>query len=159
MKSVTIGFSKARSKLSILSWIIRKVEGTEFSHVYMKLKNGKIDDLYYHASGSRVNFMGSRIFNHKNITIEEVELDVSNKKYYSMLNFAIDKVGEPYSISQLFGILIVRLFALFNKNINNPFGKRGYVCTELVGEILNLDSKKINKELNSIGLKDIKKFL
>jgi len=138
-----------------------KMDGVNFSHTYIKLTNDNLkNDLYYHASGLAVNFMTEAMFNNKNEIIEEYSFDISPKAYYKTLDFAISKVGSRYSTSQLVGLGLVKLAALFGKKINNPFGKKGYVCTELVGELLKeIYGKKITKQLNSLSLKDINQLI
>lgn len=161
-KKIIIGFSKPKSWFKKpVSFIIRKFENTPFSHVYIKLINDKLENnLYYHASGSKVNFMGSELFLSQNIVVKEYEFDIHSKSYYKTLDFAISKVGKKYSTVQLFGILVIRLFSIFGKKIKNPLGKNGYICTELVGELLKqIYGKKIEKDLGSLTLNDIKNLL
>jgi len=161
-KHITIGFSKPKGLLKQpISCIIRAFEGSKYSHVYIKLKTTQLaNPLYYHASGLSVKFMNEKTFNKKNKVVEEHMSDISCAKYYKTLDYAIEKVDTPYSFSQLFGIIIIRLASICGKKISNPFGKKGYICTELVGEILKkIHGKKIEKELNSLTLKDIKKLI
>ena len=161
-KTLTIGFSKPRGFFKQpISWLIRKFEGSDYSHVYIKLSNATIsNDVYYHASGSEVKFMGTDLFYKQNKPVEEHEFKLETTKYYQILDFAIEKVGHPFSIVQLVGLALVRIAAILGFKISNPFGNKGYVCTELVAELLrDIYGASIDKELNSITLKDIKILL
>lgn len=156
MKTVNIGFSKTRLKLAPMAWLIRWVEKTEFCHTYIKFTNSNLkSDLYYQASGSKVNFVGSHLFNKKNKVLKEFNIELTDEQYYRILDKAIDLVGQPYSLPQLAGILIVTICKLFGKTIKNPFGGKGYICSEIVGGVLvELFDLKID-DVNSITPKDI----
>lgn len=161
MKTITIGFSKPRTVFPILSWIIRMWEGSEYSHVFVRIIARNIkNDLFYHASGLSVNFMGNDLFYKNHKVLDEFIIEIDEDKYLRMLDIAIDRVGYPYSIGQLLGIVMIRLFRIFGKKINNPFGKSGYICTEIAAEVLKeVCGVEIEKELNSITLNDIHKTL
>jgi hypothetical protein len=161
-KTITIGFSKPNAKWKKpISRLIRVFELSEYSHVYIKITNGRLkNDLYYHASGSRVHFMGKEEFKSKNKVVKEYKFDISAAKFYKTLDFAISKVGAKYSYRQLLGLMIVRVCKFLGKKIDNPFGGDGYICTELVAEILrHIHGKQVIKDINTIGLKDIKKLI
>lgn len=59
METISIGFSY--HKTSILSRTIKSVEGSNFSHVYIRRKS-KYGEYVYQASGLQVNFMNIDIF-------------------------------------------------------------------------------------------------
>jgi hypothetical protein len=161
-KTITIGFSKPNAKWKKpISRLIRVFELSEYSHVYIKITNGRLkNDLYYHASGTKVHFMGKKEFKEKNKIVEEYKFDLSAAKFYKTLDFAIGHVGQSYSYSQLIGLVVVRICGLFGKKINNPFGGKGYICTELVAEVLrHIHGREILKDINTIGLKDIKRLI
>lgn len=156
MNRIIIGFSKSKKILPIFSWLIRLVEGTKYSHVYVKFPKKTLKtDLIYHASGLMVNFMGEKAFEDNHKTIEEFQIFISDDCYHNVLNYAAVNSGASYSVAQIFGIAAIRLFAVFGKVIKNPFSNSGYVCTELVAEILKEINIKINKPVESIGLRDI----
>lgn len=156
MKNITIGFSKPRSKWTILSWIIRKIEKVPFSHVYVKFRSDSLDrDIIYQASGTSVNFVGSPRFHESSMTVEEYTFEVSDVIYRSIIQYAIDNAGKPYGKRELIGMGLVRAAALFGKNIKNPFrdGESSYICVELAGVLLwTAGLIKDATELESIGL-------
>ena len=145
MRDIYIGFSKSKKFLPLLSWAIRALENTKFSHVYVK-QNTKFDiDLIYQASGTQVNFMNHLIFHEKNETVREFKFEVSDLAYETYMKFALTNVGRSYGVKQIFGIGLMKLFALEK----NPFpnGSADYVCSELVAEILyELLKFKIDRE-------------
>src|SRR5690349_251313 len=105
MKTIAIGFSRPK-KFNILSWLIMKVQRTEYSHVYVRFHSDSLDrDLIYQASGLQVNFVGGTLFKDHHLTVKEFSLSVTDETYKNTLQFAVDKAGMPYSIKQLFGIL------------------------------------------------------
>lgn len=134
MKSIYIGFSKPKKFMPIYSWIIRLVEGTPFSHVYVRSSTKYGVGLIYQASGTSVNFQSEVYFYHKAEVINEFEFEVSDQAFDAYMRFALLRVGAPYGIMQAIGIGLSSLLG-FDEN---PFGsgRSKYVCSELVGEIL-----------------------
>jgi hypothetical protein len=161
-KSITIGFSKPVAKWKKpVSRLIRLFELSEYSHVYIKITNQRLkNDLYYHASGAKVHFMGKKQFLEKNKVVKEYEFDISAAKFYRTLDFAIERVGAPFSFMQLVGFMMVKICCMFGKRIRNPLGRSGYICTELVAEILrHIYGKRILQDIDTISLQDIKKLI
>lgn len=139
MFTIIIGFSRPK-KWHLLSTLIMKVEKTDYSHAYIRIHSEKYDrDLIYQASGLAVNFMNIEMFNNHNNVIHEFEIEVSDETYLDIMRFAIDNVGIPYGSKELIGFGLIKLAALFNKKISNPFsnGTKTSVCSELVARILN----------------------
>ena len=146
-----------------LSFIIKKTLNTEFSHVEIKFKSDKFDRvLIYQASGLAVNFVEEQRFMKSHKILHEFVLDVSEETYIKTIQFAIDHAGVPYGISQIFGILYVKVLELFGKRVKNPFpnGNGNYVCSELVAQILK---EKIGLagdiELDTIDPKEVLELL
>lgn len=161
MKTITIGLSTSKLSFPIFSWLIKLSERTNFSHVYLRLpKNKYSSDLIYHASGVNVYFMGEPAFNLYEIPIKEYTMNISDESYTRMVDYAINKSGMPYSYKQIVGMLFKRIAKMFGKDIQNPFATSGYICTELVSEILkNFTNIDIVKSSNDIDLNDIEHIL
>lgn len=157
MKTVAIGFSKPK-KFMILSWLIRKLQRTEYSHVYIKFTSDKYKrNLIYQASGLQVNFVGEQVFKDHCEIVKECTLQIQDETYTKMMTFAIDKAGYPYSIKQLFNIVI---YMVTGKTNILGSGRKAYVCSELAGEMLKtILNVAINKDLDIITPKDIDKAL
>ena len=67
MEKIYIGFSTHTGNL--LSKTIQLVEGSKFSHVYIR-KVSKYGEYVYQASGLAVNFMNIDIFKAHNVIVE-----------------------------------------------------------------------------------------
>lgn len=152
MKKVSIGFSRPKT-FKPLSWLICKVQGTDYSHAYIKFHSDSLDrDLIYQASGLQVNFVGKTLFEADHIIVREFDIQISDAAHKKALQFAVDKAGTPYSIKQLLNILI---YILIKKS---PFedGRSSYVCSELVGQMLKEEfGVEVSKDLDIVTPKDI----
>ena len=157
MKKITIGFSRPK-KWNLLSYLIMKVQKTEYSHVYIKFYSSSLDrEIIYQASGLQVNFVGSEIFNKNHVTVKTYDLHVDDETYKNALVFAVDKAGISYSMKQLFhilGYMLTGKTSFFNKNLD------GYVCSELAAEMLKDElNLPISENLNLIIPRDIDQLL
>lgn len=155
---IYIGFSKARGTFPILSWLIRLIEQTPYSHVYLRIPSTWLQtDTYFQASGLMVNFMGPDVFAKNAQVVEEFPIWITPETKKKIWQFAIRNAGKPYSIKQLPGIGIIKLGRLFGQNWNNPFkdGRASYICVELIAELLiEYLGASITKDLDSIGFKE-----
>lgn len=163
MPKIVIGFSKPKGEFKPLSWLIRVFEGTPYSHVYISWHSEKLNrTLIYQASGAQVNFTSPTVFESINETVAEFELEVSDEAKLEVVRFAVDNAGVPYGCRQIVGMAISRIFRLFGAKVKNPFsdGRSTYVCSELVGTILEEKlGKEIKEDLDVIGPKGIYDFL
>jgi hypothetical protein len=138
MKQMFIGFSRRR-KFNLVSWLVRKVEGTEFSHVYVRFPSERLArNILYEASGTSVHFKAQWIFDRDNEVVEEYETLISEDTHVSVMRFCLDNAEVPYGLKSLFGFGIVKIASIFGIKIPNPFrdGRKTYVCSELVADIL-----------------------
>lgn len=163
MRKLYVGFSRPKSGFVPFSQAIRAVLGTTYSHVYVKFKSDSFNRvLIYQASHLAVNFVGEDRFNDSAVTVAEFELDVSDETFKQTIQFAIDKAGVPYGMSQIFGILYVKALGLFGVKAKNPFpnGSGNYICSELVAQILKeIIGLKIEKDLDLIDPKEVYELL
>ena len=157
MNSIVIGFSRPK-KFSFFSRLIRLVENTKYSHVYIKFYSITYDrTLVYQASGLAVNFIEENNFNKNDLTINEFQVPLADDSI-QLIQFCIDKVGTPYAMSQIFGIGLYLLLKLFGINIKNILGanKSKLICSELAEIILNnFTNDKINIDPNLVIPKNI----
>lgn len=154
---IILGFSTPK-QFHILSWIIKKVEKTEFSHVYVKVYSEEISKwLIYQASGMKVNFIGIDRFELDHKVIAEVEFDVSKAIKKQILQEAVDSLGISYGMKQLIGMGIVRLCAAINIKIRNPFadGSATYICSEAGETILVKYLGFKEEDLDDVTPKDV----
>lgn len=141
-------------KCKPLSYLIRMIEGTKYSHVRLRL-----NDIVYEASGTSVHFKGKLAQNYLPTEIlHSYKFDLSQQEYAKLLKLCMDNAGIEYGYKQLIGILLVRMFKLKK----NPFsdGRKSQVCSEIVGrflkEILQIGNKL---DLDIAGPKAIKEVL
>lgn len=153
MKTIAIGFSRPK-KWMPLAWLIQKVEKTDYSHVYIKFTSDKYKrNLIYQASGLQVNFVGEEVFKDHCEIVKECVIQISDETYTKMMTFAIDKAGYPYSIKQLFNIVI---YMVTGKAHTLSDGRSGYVCSELAGEMLRtILGVLVEEDLDIVTPKDI----
>ncbi len=163
MKRITVGFSKPKAKFVPFADAIKKVIGSDFSHTYIKFKADSFNRvLIYQASGTAVNFMAEERFLDHNTVVAEFDLEVSEEVFNKTLQFAIDQVGTPYGMSQIFGILYVKALGLFGLKARNPFpnGSGNYVCSELVAQILKeIIGLQVEQDLDLIDPKEVFELL
>jgi hypothetical protein len=150
MESVTIGFSKPK-KARILSLIIRVLEGTKYSHVFVKLQAETLQrTLIYQAQGLSVHFVNKETFYGKNQTVESYVLPITKEEKVKILQFCIDHVGKPYGLVQIVGMGRYRLVKnWFNKKVRNPLKDKDktFVCSEIVGHILKILDDSVDEKM------------
>lgn len=157
MRRITIGFSKPKNKVfPIFSLLIRLVERTEFSHVFVKMDSASLGTtLIYQASGTQVNFMGLKQFEDAAHIHSEFEFEVSDETYREFLRWAVREAGTPYGLKPVLGILAVKWFNLGR----NPFsdGSKTWFCSELGARVLKgfVGVHISEKELETAGPKKI----
>lgn len=162
MDTITIGFSRPK-KFKPFAWLIMKGYGINYDHVYIKFHSDKYNrDIIYQASQTMVNFMSNVIFLSDNEVVNEYSMDITADKKTEMIQFAMDNAGIPYGKLQAFGLAIVRIFEVFGKKINNPFGDgiKTFVCCKLAAYILeNFAGDVIDEPLNNITPKDLYSYM
>ncbi len=162
MKTIYVGFSKPKSGFQPFSWAIRLWEGTEYSHVYIRIPSAFLEtDMIYQASGLAVNMMSVQTFENHAEILEEYAFDITDETEKALLKSALEKLGVKYGIKQIFGIAFARINAIIgDKAESNPFtdGRSAYVCSELAAEVLvQFIGLKIKKDLDLVLPKDINK--
>lgn len=169
-RNIRIGFSKPKGKwFPLMSWVIRLIEQTPYSHVYVEWEARKYKThIVYQASGTKVNFMNQKIFREQNTVTHEFDFEISETKKNELVGWALRNVGTDYGMLQIVGIGYVKFMHLFGKHVRNPFGKgrTSQVCSELVGVVLkDFLGEDIQQDLDVIGprgifnfIKEIKKF-
>ena len=96
-ETIYIGFSKAKGSFPILSWIIQAIEGTNYSHVYLRIPSAWFErDLYFQASSVMVNFMGPTYFDEHAQMVEEYPIQISSETKKKVWQYCIDNAGKPF---------------------------------------------------------------
>lgn len=164
MPKLNIGFS---SNDLILSKLIRAVEKTPYSHVYLRFHVPQVDrSVIYEAVGANVRFVGNSVWNFNRI-VEEYEWEVSDQEYKEILQFAIDTSGKHYGILSMLGLGLVRIASYFGKKLINPFsdGNNNFICSELAAVIMKKyfpDTAQDNifpKDVNVVCKKYLKRVI
>lgn len=157
MKTITIGFSKPKTKFVPLSWIIRAFMGTKYSHIFLEIPLENLNrKLIFQASGTKVNFISRSSFEKDHLVVTEFSIDISDDQFKKLMQNAVDLVGEPYSMLQLVNTAIYRLFKinLFDNKI------KGWDCSKLVAAMLSTKlGITIETDLDVVTPKDIFKVL
>lgn len=142
--------SKIGSRL--LQWWM----GTNYSHVYARwaLKTQQ-RDIVYQASHGLVHYQALNNFTKENIIIKEFILDLTDEQFKKFSIKCIDLAGEKYSK--------IELVQIFLSDISDGKLKfedqHGYICSELMCELLEDLGIKFNKPKFLVRPDDIVKAL
>lgn len=130
MKQIIIGFSQPKCFFPWFSWLIRAIEGTSFSHTYVKTYSLTADCwLIYQAGGSQVNFMSEKQFDNTARIIKEFTFEISEESHRNYIRWAVRNAGLPYGLKTVLGILLVRVFNLKKNPLGD--GEKTLFCAEL----------------------------
>jgi hypothetical protein len=144
-----IGASKNNK---IGSKLIRWWIGAPYSHVYARWElktQGR--SVVYQASHGMVHFQSFANFTRDNDIVEEFALEVAPQQFADFSTRCIDLAGEPYSILEL-----VQIFICDITNGKIKFAdQHGYICSELLAELLEGVGVKLAKPTYLMTPKDI----
>lgn len=160
MDSIIIGFSRPSGWFEPFSWLIRLGTWSQFSHTYLKYYNSYADRWeVFQASGLKVNFMGQVMFDGMESIHAEFEIPISDPIKLKTIQYAIDKVGSPYAIGQIFGFIWILIVRLFGKQVKNPlFNDGSFFCSELITDILN-EINETDLDCSNMTPKDVYNYL
>lgn len=146
MDSLIIGFSRPKAFFEPFSWVIRLVTMAPMSHAYIRYYDSYTQrSIIFQASGLKVNLIGQTAFDAAEDVIAEFEIPISAETKQKIVQGAIDKLGSPYGMMQVFGVLWVLLMRLFGKTVANPlYSATSFFCSELTDD-----------ELEEIGMGDL----
>ena len=162
MDEIRIGFSRPRS-FSIFSRIIRAVEKTSYSHVYLAWHSSFLDrDVVYQAKSTMVHFLGTKLFERGSETVHQFAIKVTPEGRRETIQWAMDNAGLRYGFFQVIGVGIVRIAALFGYNITNPINGEAQFCSKLAGVAIKqlgftlaLDKRLTDTEFVTLALQEI----
>ena len=138
MDSIIIGFSTP-NKFNLFSFLIRIVCRSSMSHAYVKYHDDYTGRwVIFQASGLEVNYISEDKFKTLENIVAEFDLPVSDELKLKVVRDSIDRLGTPYGIKHIFGIVIVLIARGFGKKTKNPFADGGatMVCSELAADEL-----------------------
>lgn len=136
-KKLVVGFSDGGN---LFSKLIKLVTKSDVSHVFI------LFDIYeqaviFQASGLVVNYESYEHFLKHEKIVEMYSMEVTAEQWEQARRDQISKLGVPYSVSNIIGLVWVLLCRLFGKNVKNPFstGDHAYICVDLAAEQLGVD--------------------
>lgn len=160
MNRIYVGFCKPKNTFfPIFSYLIRWVQGTEYSHCYIRWYSRSLDeDMYYHAKGVSVNFMASEVFLDKNRDVEVFPIEVTDDQKRDIVKWCVNNAGKSYDLLGVFGVGYVLFMKKFGKKVVNPFrnGKASMYCLEQVAYLMK-DALQLDiSDIESMDLLDLR---
>ena len=157
MIKIHVGFSRPKKSLpgavAISKWMNRP-----YSHVYVGIEFKGVS-LVFHATGKMLHFLHSDRFHSVNTTVKKYELNLTPKQSSVIFLRCVELAGVKYGFIELAKIVIAdTVFALTGKSITFSDSK-GYICSELVAEIVATLGIKFDKPLHLIKPSDVDKAL
>lgn len=159
-REVYIDFTRPKGdKFTPYSWIIRKVQGTPYSHVLLRYESRLLGkEIVYEASGRVLKFVGPEAIENRYEVKKSYKFLLNESQYREMLRLCLRNAGIDYGVKQAIGIGLVHLLKLKK----NPFadGRKSQVCSEIVGRFLEevLD-KRTGLDLDIIGPRELDEYL
>lgn len=149
MRKIVIGASrndKIGSKL-IRWWI-----GANYSHVYARWYLSTQDrEIVYHAAHGMVHFKPFSKFIQENDIVEEFKIELTDEQFAKFSAKCIDLSGEKYSKLQLLQIVLCDI----SSGRIAAQDQKGYICSELMAELLEDLGYKFIKPRYLVTPKDI----
>jgi hypothetical protein len=136
MAKIYVGFSYPKC-FKIGAYAIKKWQGMEYSHVYLRFEssNLKVPSSVYHAAHGMVHFREFEKFKNDNLVIKEYCLEVSEQDRLETLINCMYLGGEVYGYLELVKILVTDVAHSLGCTVKTC-NSVGYICSELVGELL-----------------------
>lgn len=162
MRKIEIVFTKSRKKFPILSWLIRLIWNTEYSHTAIVFHSNKYNtDLVYQASATGLNFMAKHLFDKEHEIVYQESIEIDEKTHDLIIKNCINRSGYKYGTLQSIGVGLVYLFGKYNIKIKNPFsdGQTKWICSEWVAETLSLIYDDYKPDLETVSPKDVYDYL
>lgn len=149
MRKIIIGASK---NCKIGSKLIRWWIDADYSHVYTKWYLSDQDrEIVYHASHGMVHFKEYENFKNDNEIVVEIEIELTCEQFKKFSSKCIDIAGQDYSSLELLQIL---LCDITDGRIHTQ-DQKGYICSELMAELLEDLGYKFSKPKYLLTPKDI----
>lgn len=164
MNKISIGFSRPKT-WKPLAEIIKILEGTKYSHVFVTWKCTNIDRRkIFESVGSGSRILSNVVFKKSADIVELYSFEVSDDTLFRIEQKAHDQTGRPYGFKALVGLLIMRSFNVVNRVFKlkgrqgNPFrdGEYSQVCVESAAMILSeIDKTLVIDDIENYGLLEI----
>lgn len=149
MRKIIVGSSKNNL---IGSEVIQWWMGTNYSHVYVRwYLSSQEREIVYQASHNMVHFASLDRFTRDNTIIKEFCIEITDEQFKKFSQKCIDLCGDKYSVVTLLQIF---MRDIFQDKLDYP-DNAGYICSELMCELLEDLGIKFNKPKNLTTPKDI----
>lgn len=133
---IYIGFSKPSGKFVPFAWLIKWVEARPYDHAYVRFQEPKGDWMIFQASKEIVNIYNVPLWLQSNVSLKEYEIEVTEAQSDALWKFIKKGLGTPYSLSEDFGILLMKIFKLKNNPLSK--GMSAAFCSEEAARICEL---------------------
>lgn len=152
---VRIGLSRPR-KFNLISWLIQKVERTDFSHAFIEWFIPATQQLVViHAGFSGIELISSDKFFSKNKGVEFYTYALSSPEI--PLSRMIELLGTRYGYFDVFKLFLKRFLGRY---FGLRFHDTGYTCVEVAVEFLIWAySIRPPTDKNEMGLKELQEYL
>jgi hypothetical protein len=130
-----IQFTTPARGLKPVSWLIRRILGTKYSHVLARWKGaqGKVD-IVWEAAGDGIRFLGPVAHVGKYNVIKEYIVELNKAEYARLIEYTHRYAHVEYGKLQLLGMLFARIFRMKRNPLSS--GEASQVCSEAVGGLL-----------------------
>jgi hypothetical protein len=149
MRKIIIGASKNNliGSKAIQWWL-----DAPYSHVYARwYLSDQERDILYQASHGMVHFIEFNNFKKENEVVKEIEIELTCEQFKKFSQKCIDLAGQKYSKLELLQIFMCDIT---NGKIHTK-DQKGYICSELMGELLEDLGYKLPKPKYLLTPKDI----
>jgi len=135
MYQLKIQFTTPARGLKPVSWLIRRILGTKYSHVLARWKGaqGKVD-IVWEAAGDGIRFLGPVAHVGKYNVIKEYIVELNKAEYARLIEYTHRYAHVGYGTLQLLGMLFARIFRMKRNPLSS--GEASQVCSEAVGGLL-----------------------
>lgn len=165
-----IGFAKPKAWFVPLSWMIRWVEKTPFSHTYFQFADQMAvfsttpnEPTVFESNisdGTIVHSKETFVSNYQ--IVEEYEFNLTKDQAQFFYHFCEKYKTKPYGLIELFGILLADIFHMDHNPLSRGLESR-MVCTKMLFLYMQqqaavfypLGHQDFNKNADTVGMKEV----
>lgn len=157
MYKIEIVFT-SRKSFSLFGWLIKKVLGTKYSHVLIRLDLRKLErSIGFQASAFGVEAINNYEYTENFKVIHSKELEIDQKSALAIRQFCLDNLHRGYGWKTIITIACKKIFGRWC-----PFGRDGnqtFICSEFVAAALKHSipdlHDKFGKDLDTMDPKQL----
>jgi hypothetical protein len=119
-----------------------------YSHVFVAWKSERFSQvLVYHAAHGSVHFLSMERLLKENRVVRLYELEITEEQHTALVSKCIDLAGERYGYIELLKIFVKDVCDLLSIQCTMIHNDRGYICSELLAELLSELGAKFDRPL------------